>query len=121
MNTQFIQGLAGLWRSEAATLRRRGASAQAELLESCATDLDRGIEELQLEPLNLTEASDLSGYSTDHLGRLVREGKIPNAGRPGAPRIARGDLPITAGVVRRPPSLQISRTEVVRSAISAGD
>ena len=34
-----------------------------------------------------------SCYSAAHLGRLVREGKVPNAGRPGTPRIARGDLP----------------------------
>ncbi len=43
--------------------------------------------------LTLTEAAATSGYSADHLGHLVREGKIPNAGRPGAPRIALRDLP----------------------------
>jgi len=43
--------------------------------------------------LTLAEAAIRSGYSEEHLGRLVRQGKIPNAGRRGAPRIPVGDLP----------------------------
>jgi hypothetical protein len=35
----------------------------------------------------LAEASAQSGYSQDHLARLIREGRLPNAGRPHAPRI----------------------------------
>ena len=34
--------------------------------------------------LTLTDAASESGYSADHLGRLVCEGKITNAGGPGA-------------------------------------
>lgn len=41
-----------------------------------------------------TERDDRNG--PDHLGRLVRDGKTPNAGRPGAPRIALKDLPRNA-------------------------
>ncbi len=33
----------------------------------------------------------------DHLGRLVRDGTIPNAGEPYAPRIRRCDLPRKPG------------------------
>ena len=47
----------------------------------------------QGELLDLHEAALHSGYSREHLGRLIREGKIPNAGTKGAPRIVRGDLP----------------------------
>jgi len=43
--------------------------------------------------LTLREAARESGYSPDHLGRLVRDGAIPNAGRPRSPRIRRKDLP----------------------------
>ena len=43
--------------------------------------------------LNLTQAAKVSGYSADHLGRLVRDGTLVNHGRPHAPRIRRGDLP----------------------------
>lgn len=38
----------------------------------------------------------MTGYSPAHLGRLVREGKIPNHGRTNAPRVRRGDLPVKA-------------------------
>ncbi len=50
--------------------------------------------------LHLRDAARESGYSADHLGRLVREGKIPNVGRPHAPRIRRGDLPRKASALR---------------------
>lgn len=43
--------------------------------------------------VTLTEASRISAYSPDHLGRLLRSGTIPNAGRPNAPRIRLSDLP----------------------------
>ena len=47
-----------------------------------------------LDDLTLAEAAQESGYSVDHLERLVREGKISNAGRRGKPMIRRSDLPI---------------------------
>lgn len=43
--------------------------------------------------LTLQEGATESGYSPDHLGRLIRHGAIPNAGRHRAPRIRRKDLP----------------------------
>lgn len=46
------------------------------------------------ERLTLAEALLRSGYSQDHLARLVREGRIPNSGRRGSPRIRAGDLPV---------------------------
>lgn len=49
------------------------------------------------EALNLRKAARESGYSVDHLGRLLSEGQLPNAGRPNAPRIRRGDLPRKPG------------------------
>lgn len=45
------------------------------------------------ELLNLRQAAAVSGYSEDHLGRLVREGNIPNHGKLGAPLLRRADLP----------------------------
>jgi len=50
--------------------------------------------------LNLTQAAAESGYSADYLGRLVKNGTIPNAGRPNAPRIRRADLPRKAESLR---------------------
>ena len=66
-----------------------GATLCDELLE----DLDDAIRANDDELLTLGEAARLSGYSADHLGRLVREGKLANAGRPHAPRIRRATLP----------------------------
>ncbi len=43
--------------------------------------------------LTLTEAARLRGCSVGHIGRLVRQGKVPNVGRPHAPRVRAGDLP----------------------------
>jgi hypothetical protein len=42
---------------------------------------------------NLTEAAALTGYTADHLGRLVRRGSIPNRGLPGRPRVRLSDCP----------------------------
>jgi hypothetical protein len=53
----------------------------------------RTIRETSLdEPLSLTEAARRTGYSADHIGRLVREGKLPNAGRTHAPRVRAREL-----------------------------
>lgn len=43
--------------------------------------------------LSLAAAAKISGYSTEHLARLVRQGILPNSGRKGRPLIARKDLP----------------------------
>jgi hypothetical protein len=116
-----IVGLVDEWRAQAATLREYGAEMQAVALERCADQLHEGVRELESRPLTLQEASDLGGYSVDHLGRLVRQGKIPNVGRPGAPRIAREHVPIKAGMVAsKPEKGQIDFKQIVRSAVSQG-
>lgn len=45
------------------------------------------------QELTLEEAARRSGYHAGHLGRLLRQGKLLNAGRKYAPRIRAGDLP----------------------------
>ena len=106
-------------------------------LEEAARDNDEAT-------LTLANAARESGYSTDHLGRLVRSGKTSNAGRPGAPRISRGHLPrdtcaATSGqsgvaaraargfdradraVRHRPRRLMMARTKRRRRSYSAGE
>ena len=120
-NNQALLPLVHQWRDHAETLRRYGAETSAATLETCAAGLETTIQEGLLEPLTLGEASQLSGYTTDHLGRLIRDGKVPNAGRPGAPRILRRDLPVKAGAVASAtPKPDLDRTQIVRSAINAG-
>lgn len=54
------------------------------------------------ELLTLDEAAGRSGYSRDHIARLVRDGAIPNAGSKGRPAVRTGDLPRRApGKVER--------------------
>jgi len=120
-----VLALARQWRGHAAAFREFGAVPQALVLEKCAEELEQSVSEWQSESLSLTEAAEVSGYSADHLGRLVREGKLQNRGRPGAPRVARGDLPVKSGARQESIALsrsrgQISRTAVVRSAIARG-
>lgn len=73
--------------------------------------------------MTLTQAAEVSGYSDDHLGRLVKDGIIPNAGRPGAPRIRRGSLPRKAGVVSPTPigdTVGASREQIARDIVQEG-
>ncbi len=51
------------------------------------------LREQGVDALNMKDAAAASGYSAEYLGRLVRDGKIANAGRPKAPKILRRDLP----------------------------
>ena len=88
-----VEGLPADWRKQAKALRRYGGETPAVALDRCADDLEATLRERDETTLSLVEAARESGYSRDHLGRLVRDGKIPNAGRPNAPRIARKHLP----------------------------
>ncbi len=90
------------WATEAAALRRRRALVDgAVLLEEVLADF-AALSQADAEAvLTLHAAERESGYSADHLGRLVREGRMPNAGRPHAPRIRRRDLPRKPAALRR--------------------
>ena len=85
--------LPALWRQRAAEHRRFGAEAQAKTAECLADELDAALRGENDELLTLDQAASESNYHADSLGRLVREGKIPNAGSKHAPRIRRADLP----------------------------
>ena len=90
--TAFVELVAG-WQREATGLRRWGATAQAEVLDRCAADVEQALRDQGAELLSLTEAATASGYTPDHLRHLINDGKITNLGRKGAPRLRRGDLP----------------------------
>ena len=85
--------LSSRWRTRAKLFRDHADESVARAYEKCATELDEALQEQDERLLDLQEAAELSGYSADHLGRLVREEKIQNAGRSGAPRIRIKDLP----------------------------
>ena len=82
-------------------MRNRGALVNgAALLEEVLRDFEAATRDYQAQSLTLSNAARESGYSVDYLGRLVREGRISNAGRPNAPRIQRKDLPRKATALR---------------------
>jgi hypothetical protein len=95
MNTTaaVIHALVERWRAEGELLRHYGQESVAGVCELHAREVEAALASAESEPLTLTEAAAESGFSADHLGRLVRDGKLPNAGRSGAPRVRRADLP----------------------------
>ncbi len=81
-------------RAKAVELREHfGDDARARALEWAALRIEQATREQDDEPLTLSEAAARSGYSADHLGRLIRDGRLTNVGRHGAPRVRAGDLP----------------------------
>ena len=118
-----VEALPATWRTQAKALRRYGGETPAVALESCAAELETTLRERDETTLSLTEAARESGYSADHLGR---DGKIPNAGRPGAPRIARSHLPrktqapATPLLVAKYPRGEVSNAQIVQSIIERG-
>ena len=98
----WLNDLPECWRSLATSFEQFGGSAQAHALRACASMLEQAIHVRDEALLTLEEAERVSGYSGDHLGRLVREGKIPNAGRRHAPRIRQRDLPRKACRLQTP-------------------
>jgi hypothetical protein len=87
-----IAQLPGRWREKAGALRPYAESA-ARAFERAATELEQALDSIHHEVLTLSQAAKDSGYTVEHLGRLVRDEKIPNAGKKGSPRIRRCDLP----------------------------
>lgn len=118
-----LDGLLTQWRDEANWVEKRmGQPSLAHVTRTHIADVEKLLEDAGDEPLTIREAAQLSGYSADHLRRLILEGRIPNAGRPGAPKIARRHLPRKpmSRVAATGPDMEIDRTQIVRSAINTG-
>jgi hypothetical protein len=126
MKTLSLTDLPKAFRERAAFLRENAAAEQAATAwERAAIEVEAALHAHGSEVLTLRDAALESGYSPDHIGRMIREGKIPNAGRAGAPRIARGDIPAR----RRPRSTSLAagacnghtaNAQVVQSIIERG-
>lgn len=83
------------WRKKSVELERLGALVSgSRLCEEVLGDLEAFALDQAQTTLTLKQAAQLSGYSQGHLARMIRDGRIPNAGHPGAPRILRRDLPL---------------------------
>lgn len=89
------------WRERARFLREYGGDPPAaKAWEMAAEELEQALRTFRDEALTLTQAAAESGYTAGHLGQLVKQGKIPNAGRPNAPLIRRAELPTKSGLGR---------------------
>ena len=93
MNIDRLRELANEWRADAVVLRKRGAVAQAEALESCVADHEQAVQEWQNEELTLHQAAEESGYSYSALQQM----KDLHVGTSGSPRLRRCDLPRRPG------------------------
>lgn len=97
VDARGFSDLAEKWRGEAIRLRDLEAHGQAAALEMAATELKVAVAEWANTTLTIQEAAAESGYSEEHLRRLVRQGDLPaerNSGRGSRIHIRRGDLPI---------------------------
>lgn len=90
-----LDALLANWRARREEFARFGAIVDgATLCDELLAELDCALQERDSAVLTLCEAAALSGYTADHLGRLIRQGRIPNGGRRGAPRIRVRDIPV---------------------------
>lgn len=81
-------------RARAAEFRALDARVDgARLIEEILVELEPVVSGKDAEALTISEAARRSGYSADHLGRLIRNGTLRNVGKVGAPRVLAGDLP----------------------------
>lgn len=124
MTELHLYSLAGLpshFRERAAEQRVFANEAAARALEYAAEQLDGTLRRDDDELLTLADAAKACGYTADHLGRLVADGKLANHGRKNAPRIRRADLPVKVrGAVLPSPtaSTHIGRAEIARAVIN---
>lgn len=85
------------WRSIAESNAAILTPEVRSTLERCAGELEAAWQEYWDEALPLENASVESGYDVGSLGRMVREQRVPNAGRKNSPRILRKNLPRKPG------------------------
>jgi len=95
----MLDDLAARWRARAKEYRSDALESLARLCERHADELETALRAQEGKLLTLTDAAAVSGFSPDHLGRLVRDGKLPNYGRPHAPRVRLADVPRKAGAL----------------------
>ena len=92
--TSMLAPLVRSWREFALELRDRAADAQAaQIVENLTRELEQFLATADAEVLTPAEAQEWSGYSTDHLRRLVDSGDLTNHGKKGSPLYRRSELP----------------------------
>ncbi len=111
--------LPAAFREIAANARQHTADERAATIwERAAEMVDESLRRSGLERLTLQQAALESGYSVDHLRRLIDEGTIPHAsGADGSRAILRMHLPKKPGHGLAPvlPAVPSSRVQAARA------
>lgn len=82
------------WTARRAELAKLHALVEGSLLvDEILSDLEQLAASSDEEGLTLSQASGRCGYTADSLSRLIRQGKLTNIGRRGAPRVRASELP----------------------------
>lgn len=111
------------WEAERLQAERQGLTHIAQILGEVLLDIWTMTDTHRLVTLN--EAALEGGRHPVSIGRMVRQGKIRNMGRKGAPRIRECDIPRKPGYVRPIESLpkvdpqsKFTRRELALAVIS---
>jgi len=76
------------WHNRKAEYSRLHAHVDAAaLVAEVIEDLTAAARAEESTTLTIAQAAAKSGYSAEHIRRLIAKGHIPNAGRKGAPRV----------------------------------
>lgn len=114
---EFNEALATViatWQAEAAQLDERyGQAALSRLTLKHVEDIQRALDAIITATVSLAEASTASGYSADHLGRLIRESKVTNYGTKARPRVKLNELPRKISLRQHGTTPSLSRTQIV--------
>ena len=119
-----LEALVQEWYAQAELFTEHECQDVAATYRIAGDELERNLREWEDELLNLQQASEESGYSADHIGRLLRRGTLPNAGRLHAPRIRRADLPQKTGLPSQRTNMQspgASKEQIARSIGQGGE
>lgn len=92
MSARTVANVIERWRERQAEFARWDALVDgAKLLGELLADLE-AVEHSDT-PVSLSIAAAQSGYSADHLSRLIRSGKLRDYGRKHAPRVRLSETP----------------------------
>ena len=108
-NSSILERAIAEIRTKAVELRDDFSDeGRARTLEWAAAKLDLVLFQEATQLVSLDEAARISGYSSDHIARMVRDGKIPDRRVPGTKGrilIHRSDLP------RKPATSHLGSTD----------
>ena len=117
-----VEGLPARWRELASLLETWGAVGPATAMKRCSDELEQSLRQTGDALLTLAQAARESGYTSDHLGRRIRNGQLKNYGRRNAPRVRASELPKKAAslpaVSRSPHLVGATCRETARAVVS---